>query len=334
VTGPPSRRSGVRRASSALLLLFGLACAGLLAAPVSAETTLGEGWVTSQGEELAVLHRDGDALYAARVLEIFESEAGGIAASMGLTTLSPIRAVIASSDEEFAELTHYGAPDWGVGCALVQSGLVVLKSPRIVDYPLQMESVVEHELAHIAAGRVLRGIHAPRWFDEGVAQAIAGEWRLAQVGALAAAAESGTLPPLSALEGAFPASAQSASFAYAMSFQAVRLMMKEAGVRTPGELVSAVAAAGDFDDAVASLTGLGPGEFERAFAAFLSRRFTWGTLLNDGRALFTLAAVLFGVAVIVRIRRSRARMRQWAEEEERENVTTDRRRGAGDSRWH
>ncbi|MFH1502921.1 MAG: hypothetical protein ABIG03_07710 [Candidatus Eisenbacteria bacterium] len=323
-----------RAARAALLLLRAAALAFLLTggAYTQAQEGAGDGWATLSGAELAVLHHPDDARYAARVLQIYEDRADDIAASMGLATLSPIRALIASSDEEFSELCYHGVPDWGVGCALVDRGLVVLKSPRIVEYPLQMESVVEHELAHVAAGRVLRGVDVPRWFDEGVAQAVAGEWRLGQAGALAGAAKSGALPPLSALAGPFPSTRESASTAYAMSFQAVRFMMEEAGVRSPGELVSAVAAAGDFEAAVSSLTGLSEAEFDRGFADFVGRRFTWGTLLNDGRALFTLVALLFVVAIGIRMRRSRAKLREWAAEER----AVSGRRGSEspkDSRW-
>ncbi len=325
--------SVARRALIALLLLW----SPHLAVSLADEGTLpwdGRDWSTLGGAELAVLHHSDDARYAARVLEIYENEAPSIAASMGLSTLSPLRVVIASTDSEFSQLTYHGAPDWGVGCAMMGRGLVVLKSPRIVDYPLQMESVVEHELAHIAAGKVLRGIDVPRWFDEGIAQAVAGEWRMGQASGLAAAAKSGTLPPLSSLDASFPSGREAAAQAYAMSFQAVRFLMNAASVREPGGLVRAVADAGDFDSAVAGLTGMTPADFERSFAEFISRRFTWGTLLNDGRVLFTLAAVFFVVAFGVRLKRSRAKMREWAEQEKRAAADPAAREAREDSRWH
>lgn len=327
---------GFRGAGYGAQVFLLLLLAALHSCPTRASSGLtpeGGDWETLGGRELAVLHHPDDVRYAGRVLEIYDDRAASMAASMGLPTLSPLRVFIASTDAEFSELSFHGAPDWGVGCALVGRGLVVLKSPRIVDYPLQMESVVEHEFAHIAAGKVLRGVDVPRWFDEGVAQAIAGEWRTGQAGALAAAAASGTLPALSALETAFPPEPRDAAQAYAVSFQAVRFIMDTAGAATAGELVSAVAEAGDFDAAIDELTGFGPSEFERAFGEFVSRRFTWGTLLNDGRTIFALVALLFLVTFIVRIRRSRGRMRAWAEEERGTGAASTRRRAPRDSRW-
>ena len=157
---------------------------------------------------------------------------------------------------------------------------------------------------------------------------------MGQAGALAAAAKSGTLPPLTSLERSYPSGSESAAKAYAISFQAVRFLMDTAGVREPGELVRAVADAGDFDSAVAGLTGLTPADFERSFAEFMSSRFTWGTLLGDGRTLFLLAALLFVVAFGVRLRRSRAKIREWEEQESRGGVGPATREEREDSRWH
>ena len=275
-----------------------------------------EDWLTLSQSGVAVVHRGADARYAARVLEIYETRGSIVAASMGLRTLEPVRFIIASTDEEFYELTNRGAPDWGVGCALSERALVVLKSPRVVSYPLQMEDVVVHELAHIAAWRVLRGIRVPRWFDEGVAMATAGEWRLGQSSVLAAAAANGRLIPLERLESSFPREAADAALAYAESFHAVRYLMERAGVASPGELVQAVAAAGEFNHAIEELTGGSRSEFEDDLGEFFARRFNWGLILSDSRLLFVLVAALFLVALAVRTRRGRRRMKEWEAEED------------------
>ena len=333
MTGPAV---GSARASARSLLLaatFVLAIVPELACSAQ-DASEGSVWRTAAAGDVAILHHPDDASYAARVASIVDERGPSIARSMGLAALSPLRVVVASTDDEFVELSYYGAPDWGVGCALPRRGLVVLKSPRIVDYPLQMETVVEHELAHIAAGRVLRGIVVPRWFDEGVAQAVAGEWRMSESGRLAAAAASGRLPPLSAIEERFPEGSEAASMAYAMSFRAVRLMMDLSRTSEPGDLVVAVSEAGDFDRALKTLTGLDRKAFEAAYARFVSRRFNWGTVLNDGRWMFLVAALLFVAAALARIRRARARMRSWEEEELEAGQNPTRSTPKADTRWN
>lgn len=288
-------------------------------------------WVVLEGHEFSVLHHPEDASYAVRVRAIYEARGGAIASSMGLKTLSPLRAVVASSHEEFAELTNRGVPDWGVGCALPGQGLIILKSPRIVSYPLEMEAVAEHEMAHAAAGRVLRDMTVPRWFHEGVAQAVAGEWRMEASASLAAMAAAGALPTLAALADGFPEDRDEAAVAYAVSFRAVLYLMDEARIRDAGELVRAVHEEGEFEKALSTLVGMGEREFQAHFERHLSRRLSRGLLLRDGRVLFSGAAILVLVAFVVRGRRRRRLMRRWEDEE----AVRSRRRPVGgtDSRW-
>ena len=308
--------------------LASLAATGGHAEP---ERVVAVDWGVLEGAELSILHHADDLRYAERVLSIYDARADEIAASMGLKTLSPLRVIVAPSVSEFSELTHGGVPDWGVGCALVDRGIIVLKSPRVVSYPLQMETVVEHELAHVAAGRVLRGIDVPRWFHEGVAQTVAGEWRMGSSGSLAGRAAVGDLPSLRSLRESFPADREDAAVAYALSFRAVGFLMDIARAESPGEVVLAVRDAGDFASALERLTGAGEGEFERRFTVALSRRLSRSLLLRDGRLVFVAGAVLVILAVVVRARHRRGVMRRWDDEDAtRKRVV---RGGGDDARW-
>lgn len=291
-----------------------------------------EAWETLSAQGLTVDHHKEDALYASRVLEIYRDRGAPIARSMALPSLTPLHVVIAASNEEFALETSAGVPDWGVGCAFPRRGLIVLKSPRIVDYPLQMEAVVVHEMAHVAAGRVLGRVDVPQWFDEGIAMAIAGEWRLEQSPSLASAAAAGRLIPLGALERGFPGGSEAAALAYAESFQAVRFLMERTGINEPGDLVRLIATEGDFDRALLAIYGASRREFEEDLFGFFGRRFRPGLILRDGRFLFSVATALFLVAVVVRTRRSRRRMREWEEEERLRTGGRPPRRP--DSSWH
>lgn len=274
-----------------------------------------EAWEALSGEGITVEYRRGDALYASRVRSIYRVRGPEIAGSMGLPGLAPLRVVIAPSDEEFAHEVSAGVPDWGVGCALPARGLIVLKSPRIVDYPLQMEAVVVHEMAHVATGRVLGRVEVPQWFDEGVAMAVAGEWRLDESPSLASAAAASELIPLSALERGFPNRTDAAALAYAESFQAVQFLMEETGIAAPGTLVRMIATEGDFDRTLNAIYGTTREQFEVDLFDFLGRRFRPGLILSGGRLLFSVATGLFLIAVAVRLRRSRRRMREWEDEE-------------------
>jgi hypothetical protein len=314
-------RSGTARAASrslgwrAVIALHLALVPSVVGLPAAASGEAAEAWETLAADGLTVDHHRDDALYASRVLAIYRDRGPVIARSMTLETLSPLHVVIASSNEEFVRETSSGVPDWGVGCAFPARGDIVLKSPRIVDYPLQMEAVVVHEMAHVAAGRVLGRVDVPQWFDEGVAMAIAGEWRLEESPSLASAAAAGQLIGLSSLERGFPSGSEDAALAYAESFQAVRFLMERTRITEPGDLVRLIATEGDFDRALRAIYGASRDDFERDLFEFFGRRFRRALILQGGSFLFAGATVLFLVAMVVRTRRTRRRMRQWEEEE-------------------
>jgi len=288
-----------------------LAIALLCLVPSAATADVDSGWLSMSAEGVTVRYRSEDAQAARRILTVAGERADAIAREMGLAALSPVTITIAATDEDFGRQTAGGVPDWGVGCADPGGGTIVVKSPRIVPYPLQVEDVVVHELAHVAVGRVLRGIPVPRWFHEGIAMAVAGEWRLGESGDVAAALAGGHLLPLRALRSRFPESGRAAMLAYTESFYAVELMKQRAGARTPGELVRTIAFEGSFDRALAAMTGGDEESLDEALAGFVERRLGWSHLLMNGRFMFAGVAVLFLIAVVIRVRRSRRRMAEW-----------------------
>jgi hypothetical protein len=273
----------------------------------------GASWRSLARETVTVLFREEDRRAAARVLDVAAPAAVRLWSELEAGTPPPIRLVVASTDEEFDRLGG-GVPDWGVGWADASRGLVALRSPRLVEYPLQMEAVVVHEIAHLAVASALAGVDTPRWFEEGAAMGLAGEWD-GDGKALGAAAVTGRLLPLSAIERSFPEDRTDAALAYAESFRAVRLLARESGVTGEAGLVRAVASAPDFASAVESLSGVSVSEFDGVLRAHLRRTFGWGSALRGAGALVALGAAVLGVAALRRRRRSRRRLRELEEEE-------------------
>jgi hypothetical protein len=296
-------------------LLFLLLPIVVCTVSLNAQTPASDGWEEQERDGITVLARENDRRSADRILDVAVVRAEEIAGRMALQTLAPLRIVVAPSHEEFRSLTSGGVPDWGVGCAFPSSRLVVLKSPRVVAYPLQMEDVIAHELAHIAVGCVLGDIWVPRWFHEGVALSMAGEWRLGSGRSVAAAAASGHLVPLGELERRFPEGATEAGLAYTESFQAVQYLLGRAGLGGAEDLVAIVAVARDFDAALAGIVPGGRSAFYEEVERFFAGRFSWGMLLTGWNPLFLLATLLFLVAVAVRVRHARRRLREWETED-------------------
>jgi hypothetical protein len=284
--------------------------------------------------DITVVYRSGEARVAARVLEVAASRGTAAARRAGLPELGPVVIYVASTDEEFRALTYGGVPDWGAGCAFPERGVVVLRSPVAAPDPLRMEDVIVHEIGHIAAGRVLKRVHVPRWFHEGIAMTLAGEWRLPRSSALAGASASGDLIPLGELAVAFPVGAADAMLAYSESFYAVRFLMEEAGPATPAEILSAIAVAGSFEAGLRILSGRTLEDFERDALASFEGRFGWGVFLTRWNVMFgvvTLFALIGGAA---RIARSRRLLREWEAEESRRSNGGLRRGRGSDSGWN
>jgi hypothetical protein len=303
----------------ALLLILGAASAAVDE----------ERWEKVRAGGVIVLFSEADARGAARAGKIIDATMQQLLEDMSLEGLGPVRVIIAESDEEFAELTDGGVPDWGVGCAIANRDLIVLKSPRIVTYPLQMEKVVVHELAHIATARVLGSVRVPRWFDEGVAMTVAGQWRLSQSSAMASAVLFNRLIPLAELEGRFPEGIQEARLAYAESFRAVEFLRSATEHEHVGGLVNAVRVAGSFDAALDGRMGMTRAGFYAAADEFFEERFGIGLLLTGWNPVLLAAGLLAVLAAVLRVRGRRRKLREW-EREERVGTRVERR---GNRSW-
>ncbi len=284
--------------------------------------------------DVTVLYRPADVRPAARVLEVAVSRGSAVAHSAGLAELGPVTIYVASTGDEFRALTYGGVPDWGAGCAFPDRGVIVLRNPVTAPDPLHMEDVVVHEIGHIAAGRILSGVRVPRWFHEGIAMTLAGEWRLPRSSVLASAGVSGGLIPLDELAVAFPAGATDAMLAYSESFYAVRFLMEEAGPATPADVLFGVAAAGSFEKGVEALSGRTLQVFERDALASFRGRFGWGVFLSRGKVMFVVLALLLLAGGAMRLLRSRRLLREWELEESRRSEGAHRRAGRSDSGWN
>lgn len=301
-------------------------------APVESGAQTEDPWLTLEWGSFSVMYREGHGRAAEAILDSAVERAPALLTAVGIDELAPVRIFIASSESEFASLTSGGVPDWGVGCAFPGIGVVVLKSPEIVSYPLQMEDVVVHEVAHVAAGRVLGGVQVPRWLHEGVAMVLAGEWRLPDSATLSGASALGRAARLRDLSDSFPQGHQDAMLAYTLSFYAVRFLMVEAGFDSVGDMLLAIRSSGGFDEMLEVHYGGNAADLEREMSRSFERRFGWGMFLSKWNVLFLVVALLFLAGGVLRIRRARRRYREW-EDEERERDGLPGRESRSRSTW-
>lgn len=265
-------------------------------------------WETGSRGLVTVEYDEQDALAAERVLEIASEAALRLHREMGVDEPDPVRIVIAPDEVTFADLTGGAVPEWGVGVAYSSRSLIVLRSPRIIEYPLALGQIVVHELAHVATHRGLGSIHAPRWFHEGVAMMSAGEWRLGDLDAMVARVGGGGAIPLDDLVSSFPYDSSDAGAAYVQSFFAVNHLAEESGIGTAPGVVRAIAAAGSFDEGIRQLTGMSRAEFQSDVISAMGRSYSLPLLLRSGTLLFVGVALLVIVAAVLKIKSARRRM--------------------------
>ncbi len=265
---------------------------------------------------------------AEHVLEVVLEERDDLSRRFARADLARLRVDVAASAEEFAALSYGGVPDWGAGCAFDAERRIVVRSPRAARAPLGLRTLLRHELAHLAIHDELGDVRAPRWFHEGAASAVAGEWRLEESAALAVAAWRGTLLPPSELERGFPSNARLARLAYAESYQAVLLLEDLSGAGTIEELVRRVGSERSFERALRRLASADAASFDALLLHRLRERFGLALLLRRGNLLFVGAAVLVLIGALLSWRRSRRRLSEWAHEE---RESRERRGDAGGS---
>jgi hypothetical protein len=309
--------AGQRRA--ACWITVAMVAAGFV---VSHADTLGDpgrpGWVRTERGAVTVVYRPGEQQPALRILDIASSSNRGISSAVGLSQPVSLTIYVAATSNDFRTLTMGGAPDWGAGCAFPKRGVIVLRSPAELPNPLHTEDVVAHEIAHVAAAHVLGEFTTPRWFDEGIAMLLAGEWRLPG----GPGAPPGPVPPkaipLSELRAGFPEGASDAMLAYLESYYAVSYLMDRSDANTPAGLLEAVRSAGGFDEAVAFIYGKPLADFENDVVRSFAERFGWRFLLTRWDVLFLFLSLFVLLAAVFGARRSRERLRRWEERESEE----------------
>jgi hypothetical protein len=153
----------------------------------------------------------------------------------------------------------------------------------------------------------------PAWFHEGVAQHVSGEWRFRDTVSLIL---DGSVPDLRGLEGRFPGNAQWADRAYRTSLLAVDTLVDRYGEDVIGELVLATRLRGDFRYAFPAVTGTDYETFTADFAQSMRIRFGWLVTITRWPTLFVLLALGFALGALLRIRRTRRRLAELADEAE------------------
>ena len=241
-----------------------------------------------------------------------------ISADLGKPFPAPTYVWIAADRREFRSIQPEGSriSEWVAGVAYPQHRLIILKiEGGGADPEETLKSIFAHETSHIALYHALGGRRPPRWFSEGFAMYQAREWSLERASALAYAAVSNSLIPLSRLEDCFPTDLARARLAYDQSKEFIAFIISEYGRQALHRIVSELMAGRDIKAAVKLATGKPFSVVEDEWLAAIRLHYNWIPLLTASSTLWLLITLLAVMAYIRYRRRKRARIAAMEESE-------------------
>ncbi len=263
----------------------------------------------------------------AGLIELLEGfDRGAFARAMDLVGLAdpgpPIRVVIAPEGTPAARR----APSWSLAYAIGEAGLVVLLPSRLdarasIAYPdRSLDTVLQHEVAHVLIARAARRRPVPRWFNEGLAMYAARPWGFDDRSRLVWATF-GRGPTLAELDGDFRAGSYRSSKAYALAGAFVRFLLDRHGPEVAGSILAGLGDDLSFAAAFRRATGSSLAAAEDRFWNHLDLWHKWVPFLTSSATLWTAITVLALVAFKRRSDRDAEIRRRWLDEELAEAAT-------------
>ena len=278
-------------------------------------------WPASAGAGQIQLTVDAPPTLAAAAARVRAIDTAAFERSLSRAGLdAPAHAVVTLVPE--GDLRARMAPSWVAGQAFGTDTIFVFPQ-RISSYPYDsIQSVVLHEVAHLALNRRARGRPLPRWFHEGVAVSVESGWNLgAQVRLLWAVAREPAIEDVTAL---FRSSAESeTTTAYLLAAALVEDVRARHGAAVPGAIAGRVGAGVSFENAFRGQTGE---TVAQATAQAWGRYRGWARWLpiaTGSSAMWGAILLLAFVAFVFRQRRRAQRRRQWDDEEEELDIGGD-----------
>jgi hypothetical protein len=214
-------------------------------------------------------------------------------------------------------------PVWVSGVAHPPSGVIAISMHDPDGSRSDLDTLLQHELVHVALYRATNGAELPRWFHEGVAESFANEVSLLRAEALAGAVFGVGVPDIERLETYFHGDARQANVAYAAARDFVTwLRYHDAESAEFRQLISQLHNGRSFNQSFVDAYGTELTELDSTWRAGLFGRFMWFPLLGSGGLPFFLVGP---IVVVAWIRRRRRLADDWARLDAQEQAERDAR---------
>lgn len=213
-----------------------------------------------------------------------------------------------------ADLRAKQTPAWFVGVAFGVHDIVIFPE-RVSSYPYDsIESVLRHEIVHLALDARAGGRPLPRWFHEGTAVSVESGWDTTDRLRLLIA--TATEPAVEDVARLFESPKQpQTTQAYLLSAALVDAMRRTHGSTLPGRIAAHVAGEMPFARAFELETGETPNQAAlRAWRSY-QRWTSWAPTVTRPSSTWSVILGLAFVAFFVRLWKRARRRRQWDEED-------------------
>jgi hypothetical protein len=252
---------------------------------------------------------------AARVRAI---DAASLATSLsraGLDLPPRVQVTLIPDDDPRAR----GVPAW-VAARAFGGDTIVIYHHRIRSYPYDsIESLVLHEIVHLALNTRAGGRVLPRWFHEGVAVSVESGWGIgSQARLLLAAARGPAIDDVAALFASDAAPENTT--AYLLSAALIEDVRRRHGLNVPGAIAGRVARGEAFEAAFRGETGETVAD-AAAQAWRVYRGLRWLPIVTGPASLWGGILLLAVVAFVVRRRRRRRKI--WNDDADEDGEVED-----------
>lgn len=264
--------------------------------------------ISVDGHPINITFEERNERVAHRVREIIEAELPALLRAVGLREARAMRIEVVDDMRPFRRAFRGNLPVWGVAFALLREQVIVVDAPRATRAWNSLENVIPHELSHLLLAQRVGEVRFPIWFLEGMAQWQAREWSLVDSWQLMNTVWSGKALPLRRLIDRYPGGEEEARAAYRVSYAAFTDLFDGRFEELP-EFFDAVNASGSFVSAFESFFGVSFVNYMSAFDDRLERRYHSRLLVFQSGPLFSMASVLFLIAIARHQIRKRRRMK-------------------------
>jgi hypothetical protein len=246
--------------------------------------------------------------YAETVLENSDNSFDTISKLLGHNPSGKISITLTTSAEQFRRLTHGVIPEWSAAVAIDNESIIISPLPgRRHNLP----RIMAHEIVHIVVNDAAGGEFVPRWFHEGCAQNLSGEWRIRDRLYMVWNVARGNLLSFEDIQNVFSTHRADAGLAYDQSMLAIRHFMKKNGRKALPAVIEGMKAGNNFASAFQQASGVWPSEFEKDYLEFVRKSYGGRSLYSIIPGTWTLIMMIAFVVYFIKRRRNKRLMRQW-----------------------